>query len=96
MEASEQIKRFKEFLEKNYKKELVEAVRKGKNFLVTDFSLLSKFDPELAENLLDQPEEVLKAAELSIENFDLGDIKNFRIRMTNIPESQKIMIRNRV
>ncbi len=92
MNAEEQIRRFGEFLEKNYKTKLVRAIRKGENFLVVDFSLLSQFDPGLAEILLEQPEEIIKAAELAVEHLDL-DTKNFRIRFNNLPESQRIMIR---
>lgn len=95
MDAVEQIKRFKEFIDEVYKAELSERVRKGSAFIVLDFAELSKFDPDLAEDLLDVPEEAVKAAELAIEQFDLPkEIKNFRVRFGNIPESQRIMIRN--
>ncbi|MFC1728455.1 minichromosome maintenance protein MCM [Nanoarchaeota archaeon] len=95
MDASTQIKKFYEFFESAYSAELAEQVRNGNKFLVIDFILLAKFDPELADNLLDQPEEVLKAAELAITNFDLpGDIKGFNIRLSNLPETQQIKIRD--
>ncbi len=95
MDTSEQIKKFYEFIEINYLPELMEQVRKGHNFLVIDFAKLAKFDPELADILLDQPEEVLKAAELAVLNFDLPkEVKRFAIRLSNLPEAQKIMIRN--
>jgi len=95
MEAIEQIKQFAEFLEKNYHAELLEKVRKGDNYLAIDFSKLSKFNPELSDLMLDQPEETLKAAELAIEQFDLQrDIKEFIIRVKNLPESSKIHIKN--
>ncbi len=96
MEVSEQIKKFQNFIDGNCKAELLENIRKEKNFLVIDFSELSKFSPELASLLLDQPEEVISAAKLAIEEFDVGDVakKSFNIRFSNLPESQKIMIRN--
>jgi replicative DNA helicase Mcm len=95
MDATTQIRKFQEFFEKHYYAELLEKVRKGEKFLVIDFSDLAKFDHTLADLLLEQPEEVLKAAELSLEGFDLsGDVKGFSIRLKNLPESQKIMIRN--
>ncbi len=53
MEASEQIRRFTEFIETNYKGELSERVRKGIKFIVIDFRTFSKFDHELADELLD-------------------------------------------
>ena len=95
MDALEQIRTFEEFLEKKYKKELLKAVNTGKKFLVVSFSKLSKFNPDLADELLERPEEVFKAAELSLEAFDLPDeFKSFRIRFIDLPKSQQIMIRN--
>ncbi|MBI4983380.1 minichromosome maintenance protein MCM [Candidatus Woesearchaeota archaeon] len=93
MEVDEQIKTFKEFIEQNYLPQLLEAVRKGQSFLVLDFSELIKFNTELTEELLESPEEVLKAAELGIKEFDLSKkITKFNIRLSNLPESQKIKI----
>lgn len=96
MEVSEQIKKFQKFIDGNYKAELLENIRKEKNFLVIDFSKLSKFNPDLANLLIDQPEEVIGAAKLAVEEFDVGDAvtKKFNIRFSNLPESQKIMVRN--
>ena len=90
MEAVDQINTFQEFIEKRYKANLLEAVKKGKKFLVIDFPDLSKFNPELAGDLLDRPEEVIKAAELALDAFDLPEIHNFRIRFKDLPSSQKI------
>ena len=95
MDAVEQIKQFKEFLEEIYKAELSEGVRKGLTFISLNFDELSKFNPDLAEDLLDMPEETIKAAELAVEQFDLPkEVKNFKARFYNLPESQKIVIRN--
>jgi len=94
MVVVDQIKKFQEFLEDNYIDLLSEKIRKGENFLVVDFSLLASFDPELADTLLEEPEDSIKAAELAVENFDIGDVKGFRIRFTNLPKSQEIMVRN--
>ncbi len=95
MNTNEQIKKLGEFLEKNYYDEIVSNVRKGNKYIVVDFSELSKFDPSLAELLLEQPEEVLKAAEYAIKNFDIeGDLDNFRVRFTKLPGSLSVEIRN--
>jgi replicative DNA helicase Mcm len=64
-------------------------------YFVVDFALLSKFSPEIADLLLEQPEEVVKACELAITHFDLPpEAKNFRIRLSNLPENHKMFIRN--
>jgi len=93
MEVGEQIKVFREFIESNYEPQLLEAVRKGQNYLVMNFFELMKFNPELAEELLDSPEELLKAGELAVKEFDLSKkIDRFYVRFNNLPESQKILI----
>lgn len=95
MEVTEQIQVFQQFLEIHYLADLLESVRKGDNFFPIDFIALSKHSPELAELLLEQPEEVIKACELSVTNFDLPkEIKQFHIRFHNLPEKHKIFIRN--
>ena len=66
MDATELIRKLQEFFEKNYYAELLEKIRKNEKFIQIDFSKLSAFDPELADLLLDQPEEIIKGAELAI------------------------------
>ena len=90
----DQIKRFQEFIESNYYNILLDNVRKGNKSLLIDFAELSKYDPDLATELLDSPEETIKAVEKSLEQFDLEDLKNFKIRFYNLPKTQHIMIRD--
>jgi len=92
--VTEQIKRFQEFIESNYYNSLLENSRKGNKFIIVDFADLSKFDPDLATELLDQPDEMIKAAEKSLEHFDIEEIKGFRIRFDNLPHSHEIKIRD--
>jgi replicative DNA helicase Mcm len=91
LEPTEIIKRFQDFLEKNYQVEIAEKARKKERFLVVDFNLLSAFDPTLSEELLETPEEVLKAGELALEKYDA---ENFHIRIKNLPDSLQIMIKD--
>lgn len=94
MEAIDQVKKFQEFIEAKYHAELLEAVRTGRNFLVLSFKKLSEFDPELADYLLEEPEEGIKAAETCLDQFDLpSKIKKFRIRFKNLPKDQETPIR---
>ncbi|MBW2963948.1 minichromosome maintenance protein MCM [Candidatus Woesearchaeota archaeon] len=96
MDVSEQIKRFEQFIEQNYSVDLLEAVGRGNNFIVIDFAILSRFDPELADILLDQPEEVVKAMEIALKNLEAVQElqKKFYVRFKNIPKSQEIKIRD--
>ncbi|MBI2146537.1 minichromosome maintenance protein MCM [Candidatus Woesearchaeota archaeon] len=93
MEVEEQIRLFREFIEKNCYAELLENVRKGRAFLTLDFSELIKFNTELCEEVLESPEELLKAGELAVKEFDLPQkITKFALRLKNLPESQKVHI----
>src|SRR3989338_1233792 len=95
IEVNQQIQLFQDFLETHYKTELFENARMGKEFIVVNFQELTKFNPDLAQLLIDNPEEILKAFELSIRNFDLPkETKNFKIRINNLPLSQRILVRN--
>ena len=90
----DQIKRFQEFIEINYYDSLLENARKGHRSLLVDFSELSKFDPDLATELLDDPEEMIKAIEKSVEQFDIDGLSNLKVRFNNLPNTQSIMIRD--
>ncbi|MEK6950069.1 MAG: minichromosome maintenance protein MCM [Nanoarchaeota archaeon] len=94
MNASEQIKKFHSFLEEYYYSKILENLRKDNKFVVVDFAELSKFDIDLASHLLEDPEEAIKAAELATAQFDVENIHNFKVRFTNLPQSQNIMVRN--
>ena len=93
MDTAEEIKRYSEFFDGNYKSQIMEASRTGQKFILIDFSDLSKFDPSLAERLLDEPEESIRAAEISLEHFDI-DTSKFHVRFRNLPLSQKLMVRD--
>ncbi len=93
MEVDEQIKTFRDFIEQNYYPQLLEAVRKGESFIKLDFSELVKFNTEIAEEVLETPQELLKAGEIAIKEFDLPKkVGKFNIRFINLPVSQKVLI----
>ncbi len=93
VDVEEQIKLFREFIEHNYYPQLLEAVRKGQTHLVLDFSELIKFNVEIAGELLESPEEVLKAGEMAVKEFDLPKkVTKFCLRFANLPDSQKIPV----
>ena len=93
MDAIEIINLYKEFIEKEYLAELLEQSRSGRLFLTLDFNKISKFNIQLSENLLEIPEDNIKAVELAIEQFDLpGKSKGFQIHIKNLPNSSKKLI----
>jgi len=94
MEREEVVEKLAEFLKEYYYNELISATTENKKSILVDFSILDKFNPELSDYLLENPDEVLDAAEESLKQIDLpGEIK-LRIRIFNLPESKQIRIRN--
>ncbi|MCC7575005.1 minichromosome maintenance protein MCM [Candidatus Woesearchaeota archaeon] len=92
MDAQEQITKFQEFLEEHYHEDMVRAVAKGAESLVVNFSDLARFDIYLAEELLERPEDSLKAIEYAVSRFDLGDGVTLRLRFRELPESSQLLI----
>lgn len=95
MEREDIIEKFSEFINEFYKNELIKVVSEGKKSISIDFSLLDKFDVELADYLLENPEETIAAAEDAIKQIDtgLGEAR-LKVRFFNLPESREIRIRN--
>ena len=95
MDAQEQIDRFKDFIKEFYLPELLEKARKGRRSIVFDFRELAKFEIQLSDELLEDPEEVLKSAGIAIDQFDLPEsAKNIQVRISHLPKSHNVMIRN--
>ena len=90
-----EVEKFEEFFSQYYEKELLSLAAKGKKSMVVDFSLLDKFDPELADKLLNDPEEILKSARDALSNIDLPEGKlKIEPRFKNLPERFNIRIRS--
>ena len=89
----DQIKKFQEFVETEYYEALLDNARKGNKFLVVNFLEISEYDPDLATEILDEPEETIKAFEKAIEQIDSEKFSNFKIRLDNLPQSQLVLIR---
>lgn len=94
LELAEQIQKFKEFFEEFYLDELLERLRKGELYFAIPFAELAIFNPELANTVLETPEDTIKAAQMSLQNIDLqGDVKGFEIRVSGLPKTQHFMLR---
>ncbi|MBW2997945.1 minichromosome maintenance protein MCM [Candidatus Woesearchaeota archaeon] len=91
MKANDQIDKISEFLDEK-KDEIEEKIRKKEFYLPVDFKEVSLFDLEIAEELLENPDDIIQAGRISIErNFN---IPNFHIRFFNLPKSTTVLIRH--
>ena len=75
-----------------YKKELAEARKKRTNVLFLNFMNITEFSNKLSDEILAAPEETIILMETAIEESGLAEKP--RIRLTNLPESQSLKIRN--
>jgi len=75
-----------------HKKELGDSLRKGNGVIFLDFIKLTEFSKTLAEEILINPEETLRLVEVAIE--ESGLVKNVRVRLFNLSQSQIVKIRN--
>tara|TARA_Y100000034_G_C6906923_1_gene421174 strand:- start:2502 stop:4520 length:2019 start_codon:yes stop_codon:yes gene_type:complete len=92
---SDTLNKFRNFIERYYKKELINSAQKGRSYLLINFSDLAKFDIKLAENLLSSPKESLEFLEAAMGEIDLGEFEEKIIpRIINLPDSQKVKIRD--
>ena len=73
MDGAEQIKKFEEFLQMNYQAEILRAIRSGKISVQINFGDLSRYDIELSEEVLENPDDAVTAAEIATEQFDLPE-----------------------
>ncbi len=90
-----EIEKFEEFFRTFYEKDLLTTVLNGKKSVEVDFSLLDKFDPKLADKLLNDPENTLKIAREAISNIDLPkrEVK-IEPRFKNLPEKANMKSQN--
>ncbi len=81
------VAKFEEFFSTKYKDTIFGALEKypDERSVVVDYSELEMFDPDLADLLIEKPEEVIKASQKAIKNIDpLGKNADLNIRFENV------------
>ena len=95
MEYSDLLSKFEVFFSEVCYDELLKAVQESEPVLV-DFEDLERFDSELADSLLSDPDEAFTAIDEAIVNVDIGETIDSKIyvRFKNTPDSNIIAIKN--
>tara|TARA_Y100000034_G_C6909655_1_gene423630 strand:- start:5170 stop:7200 length:2031 start_codon:yes stop_codon:yes gene_type:complete len=92
------IEKFVQFFRETYYNDLLSVAREypEKRSILVDYNTLDKFDTDLSDALLNDPNETLKAAKDAITELDLGieGEYNINVRVENIPKQHHIPIRN--
>lgn len=78
------------FLRERYYTELLKCIKEG-NALNVDFNELDRFDPLLADQLLEEPQNIVEELNKSAEDI-AGE--RVAVRLRNLPERRNIRIRN--
>jgi replicative DNA helicase Mcm len=81
------IAKFEEFFSTSYKDDVFEILEKypDERSLNVDYATLELFDPDLADLLVEKPEEVISAAQIAIKNIDpLVKDADIHIRFENL------------
>jgi len=76
----------------SYKQEIGESLRKGVSVIYIDFMRLTEFSNMLSDEILSNPEEIIRLIELAIE--ESGLVSAVRVRFFNLPKSQELKVRN--
>ncbi len=82
----------KEFFEAN-KKEIGKVKKSGGNIIQISFEDLSEHSIEIAENLIDRPEETIQLLEIALEDLTFSP-SNARVRFTSIEKGQELFVRH--
>ncbi|MDP2947653.1 MAG: LAGLIDADG family homing endonuclease, partial [Nanoarchaeota archaeon] len=82
----------KAFFETN-RSEVGKVAKSGGKVVNIDFEDFSSHSPQLAEQLIDRPEETIQLLELSLEELEWTP-RDARVRFVNISKQQEILIRN--
>lgn len=99
-ESSPFSEKFEEFFNLEYKKEIEKIIESypEERSLVIDFKILEKFDPLLADELIENPESILEAANSAIKEVNIPslNVEEFKphIRFNNLPKDRHINIKN--
>ncbi len=86
--------KFEAFFARQYNPQIIAAARESKP-LVVDFAELERFDPVLADTLLDSPISVFREIDSAISNIDTGmEQKRIIVRFRTLPEGNVVEIKN--
>ena len=88
------IEKFEDFINKLYLAKLNRTINSGSKSILIDFKELDKFDPELTDYLLSEPEEAIKLFQLGMQRIEMASEEQLNIRFSNMPESNRLLIRD--
>ena len=94
MEYGEAVNEFEEFFSEEYYEEVADIVQEGGESVVVDFGEMDIFSPELGDYLREEPTDAMNAAEEGILGVDIISDEEPKVRFTNMPEEDFVLLKN--
>lgn len=96
IDSKDLIKKFHKYFDEYKRKDIKKIVNEGHSFMPISFFEISEYDFELGDTILANPIECIAIMEETLKQFaELDeDAKTIKIRFTNLPLTEKIMIRD--
>ncbi len=94
VEYGEAVNEFEEFFSDKYYEKVADAVQDGEESIVVDFMEMDMFEPRLSDYLREEPDSAINAAEEGVMGVDIVSDEDFRVRFTNLPEEDFVLVRN--
>jgi len=82
--------KIKEFVEEKYYAKLLKSIEKGNRGLEVDYEEINRYDPELADLVLDEPDKFFEL----FENVLVDHESKLKPRITNLPETNHVIIKD--
>lgn len=93
MGYGEHVDLFEEFFIEMYEERLAEIQSKGEKALVIDFNDLERFNPELADDILQSPNHLIDSAEEALSRLSVVETE-LNVRFDNLPDQEYVRIRD--
>ena len=93
-DSKELMKKFHGFLKEYHEKDIRAALSNEKDYIEVDFFVLSEYDLELGDTILDHPEDALRLLDETLKQFLDDESKKLRAKIITLPVTEQIMIRN--
>lgn len=74
------------------KKDIGKSMKRGLKTVYISFNDLASFSPELSDSLINNPEDIFQILEIALS--ETGLVQNCRVRLTDLPDSQFVKIRD--
>ncbi len=93
MPYGEHVDLFEEFFRETYEDKLAKIQSQGDKAVVVDFNELERFNPDIADKTVEEPDRILEATEEALERLSVVET-DLTVRFENLPDQHYVRIRD--